>query len=929
MAYASLISLKTTIKSLLMTSNLPMQSLICDHKEELWALHEKVSSLGLFVNNFEKNNVSGEMTDLEVQVKEVASAVEYTIQLRLTEIEMANTKNNVSGEIEGLHFHHSLQQVAVDIDRVRKESTKIRDKGKQASEESSVRDFSSSANDILNVKNIMVGRGDQRERLLEDLTRGYSGEPKVIPIIGMGGIGKTTLAIEVYNDAHVRSHFDVCAWATLSQQHNVKEILLNLLRSTKGGAFDMLDEAELADMLRKSLYGKRYLIVMDDIWSIKAWDDVRRFFPSQNKGSRILLTTRNNEVACYANTENLSLQMSFMDQDESWNLFKSVAFANEALPLPSEFENIGKKIAEKSHGLPLTIVVVAGLLKSKKTIEDWETVAKDVKSFVNNDPDEQCSHVLGLSYNHLTSDLKTCLLYFGIFPEDSEIPVNHLKRLWMAEGFLNFENDLEGEADKCLQDLINRCLVHVSNKSRDETKIISCKVHDLIYDLCLRQIQRGNLFIIKDILFEKSDVKKAQINDCDPNHVPSVCQPLSRHNMQPFKRWTGDEIHGSPYGLYRALLTPGHHEWRDDDDNNLLKRTCSIFSLGGFFSTFVLQSELIHFKLLKILDLTHIRIYSFPLQILSLIWLRYLALFCSEIFDVTPEICRLWNLQTFIVEGYPPSYLTFPEQIWGLRRLRYLKLHKLHLPNQPSVSVDKARHMSFSNIQSISYLSPLCCTKEVLSGIQNVKKIGIKGNQNISESGIFNNLVILQQLETLTVRKFYNWSAVTIPTTLKKLKLYKTFLRWSYLDIIAELPNLEVLKLVLNACHGEEWNPNVRVFTQLKVLLIQANYLESWKATNDNFPVLERLVLGSCSYLKEIPIEFADINTLQLIELDSCPPILAESAARIQQEQEDLGNDPIDVHIIPIRHTLGEPKKKIIFSRHSSLDKWVKCQSSN
>ncbi|KAH0696094.1 hypothetical protein KY290_013457 [Solanum tuberosum] len=319
------------------------------------------------------------MTDLEVLVKEVASAVEYTIQLRVTEIEMANTKSQ--NKRTRRNFHRSLQQVAEDIDCVRKESTKIRDKGKQALKESSIQDFSSSANDVLKVKNNMVGRDDQRERLLEDLTRGYSGEPKVIPIIGMGAL----------------------------------EILLNLLRSTKGGTFDMTDEAELADMLHKSLHGKRYLIVMDDIWSSKVWDDVRRCFPSQNKGSRIMLTTH-----------------ELMDQDESWNLFKSVAFANEALPLPSEFENIGKKIAEKSHGLPLTIVVVAGLLKSKKTIEDWESVAKDVKSFVKNDPDEQCSHVLGLSYNHLTSDLKTCLLYFGIFPEDTEIPVKHLKRFWMA-----------------------------------------------------------------------------------------------------------------------------------------------------------------------------------------------------------------------------------------------------------------------------------------------------------------------------------------------------------------------------------------------------------------------------------------------------------------------------------------------------------------
>ncbi|PHT70733.1 hypothetical protein T459_25837 [Capsicum annuum] len=243
----------------------------------------------------------------------------------------------------------------------------------------------------------------------------------------------------------------------------------------------MGSEAELADMLQKSLKGKRYLIVLDDMWKSESWDDVRLCFPNENNGSGILLMTRNVEVACYAGTENLSLQMDFMDQDESWNLFKS-AFANKALP--SEFETMRKRIAEKCHGLPLTILVVAGLLKSKMTIEDWESVAKDVKSFVTNDPDEQCAHVLGLSFGHLTSDLKACLLYFGIFPEDTEIPVTNLMRLWMAEGFLNLEKDLEGEAEKCLQYLINKCLVLVTKKSLDETKIRSRKVHDLIYMTC-------------------------------------------------------------------------------------------------------------------------------------------------------------------------------------------------------------------------------------------------------------------------------------------------------------------------------------------------------------------------------------------------------------------------------------------------------------
>ncbi|PHT52581.1 hypothetical protein CQW23_07043 [Capsicum baccatum] len=207
MAHASVASLMRMIDSLLI-SNSPMQSLI--PKQELCALREKVSSLELFVKNFERNNVSGEMTDFEVEVKEVASAVECTIQLRLTETVVGENKSiiGIIGSIffKGISnictrrkFRKSLQQLAKDIDHVWKETTKIQDKGKQVSRESLVHDFASSTNDILNVNNNMVGRDDLKERLLEDLTITYHDEHKVIPIVGMGGIGKTTLAKEVYN----------------------------------------------------------------------------------------------------------------------------------------------------------------------------------------------------------------------------------------------------------------------------------------------------------------------------------------------------------------------------------------------------------------------------------------------------------------------------------------------------------------------------------------------------------------------------------------------------------------------------------------------------------------------------------------------------------------------------------------------------------
>ncbi|KAM3220621.1 hypothetical protein P3L10_019889 [Capsicum annuum] len=633
--------------------------------------------------------------------------------------------------------------------------------------------FNKTSKEYTTVEKIMVGRDDQRERLLNDLTTSYSGEPKVIPIVGTGGIGKTTLA----------------------KEHNRKEILLGLLQSTikMDDTVKMKGEAELADFLQKSLKGKRFLIVLDDIWSCEVWDGMRRCFPTEdfNAGSRILLTTRNNEVACYADTENLSMQMNFMDQDESWNLFKRASFSNEALS--SEFETIGKKIAEKCHGLPLTIVVVAGLLKSKREIENWKSVAKDVTSFIRNDPDEQCSRVLGLSYNHLSSDLKACLLHFGIFPEDNEIPVKKLKRSWMAEGYLKLENDLEGEVEKCLQELVDRCLVLIFKKSLDGTKIRSCKVHDLIYDLCVREIQRENIFIMNDIVPDYSD---------------------------------------------------------SDSD-----------------------SEGIQF-----LELRHREIDVFPLQILSLFWLRYLSLHCNENLKIPPEICRLWNLQTFIVKGFNQSaVITFPEEIWGLMQLRHLKLPRFYLPDCPSGSVDKGRHLDFSNLQTISYLSPRCCTKEVIMGIQNVKELGICGyktdSNSIRDTRLLNNLVHLQQLETLNFIfcfPHFPASGKAFPGTLKKLKLERTLISWSYLDIIAELPNLEVLKLVDRACLDNEWYPNVRGFTRLKVLLIEG------KTQSKNWEILQRkkkglsqlsIVDSSNSFWKKEHLERTNNKSIQSVSV--------------------------------------------------------------
>ncbi|KAK4727743.1 hypothetical protein R3W88_032660 [Solanum pinnatisectum] len=564
----------------------------------------------------------------------------------------------------------SLKQVAEEIDRVQEESTQY--KAKQSSEEYFVQ-ASSSAKVIMNGKNNMVGRRDERERMMAELTRGFSGELKVIPIVGMGGIGKTTLAKEVFNDAFIRSHFGVRAWATISQEHNVKDILVSLLHSTKekDDTVNTEDESKLADMLQKSLKSRRYLIVLDDMWSDKAWDDVRLCFPSENNGSRILLTTRNTEVACSAGTTNMSLPIGIMCPVESWGLFKSAAFVNEALP--TEFETVGKQIVDQCQGLPLTIVVVAGLLsKSKRTIEVWGSVAKDVKSFFTNDPDEQCLHVLGLSYNHLTSDLKACLLYFEFFQEDSEVSVKRLVRLWIAEGFLKLEGDLEEEAKNRLQDLVDRCLVLVSQRSADGRKIKTCRIHDLVHELCLREAQSQNFLFIRN------------------DKTESVPRVGSRWISIQKSRKTGVEFQDEhwfrslTHKLCWLIRTP------TDDDNSPLRRIRSIFLFAAPSLSNNSNLELCHLNVIRVLDLSFS---SFPLQILSLFLLRYLSFSTRNSFGIPGELRKLLNLQTFIVRGPVSSFIKFPELIWEATQLRHLKLRNLYLPDPPSSSIDGERNL--------------------------------------------------------------------------------------------------------------------------------------------------------------------------------------------------------------------------------------------
>ncbi|MCD7471169.1 hypothetical protein HAX54_011482 [Datura stramonium] len=339
----------------------------------------------------------------------------------------------------------------------------------------------------------IVGFEDVTGTLKEKLLRG-SKELDVVSIVGMPGLGKTTLANKLYFDEFVISHFDIRAQCCVSQVYTRKDLLLVILRDAIGEApqFERPpSDAEVADRLRKILLPTRYLILVDDIWEITAWDDLKSCFYDANNGSRIILTTRDHEVAIYAKSVSDPLQLRMFKEEESWKLLEKKVFGKENFY--PHLTEVGQEIAKKCGRLPLSVVLVAGILaKTEKKEQCWRQVAAELGPHIHNDSKD----IIEKSYQHLPYHLRLCFLYFGAFLEDEEIKVSKLTWLWISEGFVKSckDENLEDTAECYLENLIGRNVV--TDVKRSSTgKVKACKIHDLLLDFCKERASKENLLL--------------------------------------------------------------------------------------------------------------------------------------------------------------------------------------------------------------------------------------------------------------------------------------------------------------------------------------------------------------------------------------------------------------------------------------------------
>ncbi|XP_059629685.1 disease resistance protein RPM1-like [Cornus florida] len=717
----------------------------------------------------------------------------------------------------------------------------------------------------------LVGIERPKKQLIESLVE-ENPRLKVVSVVGMGGLGKTTLIKKVYDDREVKGHFEIHAWITVSQSFELRELLKDLIQQlfgeTKQSVPQMLETMDINNLkaqIKDFLQASRYLLILDDVWSINAWDALKYALPDNNCGSRILLTTRISTKASTSCVESYGniYTMKPLSPEESWTLFCRKTFQGNCCPL--HLDKFARSILKKCEGLPLAVVAISGVLatKDKIRVHEWELVLRSLGSqLVGNDKLESMEKILSLSYNDLPCYLKICFLYLGIFPEDYKIECMRLIRLWTAEGFVKLREGMTVEevAEGYLDELLNRSLVQVAEVYHDG-RLRRCRVHDLFREIITSKSREQRIAVT--------------VGGGSTRWLEKV-RRLSMHYT------LGNLQQINCYSQLRSLLL-----FRVSEP--LSKSSMPMLFNGGV-------------RLLKVLELRGASIETLPNEVVKLYHLRYLSLRGTKVKMLPNSIGKLENLETldlkdtyvnelpvqilklqqlhhllvyrYSVEDFLPFYHSYGFKaivgIEGLSSLQKLSHIEVNDDNGRIVvgelgRLTQLRRLGFRKLRR-EYGMALCSSLQKLSNLQSLSIGSVEEDEIVDIQTLFSPPRFLQRLYLKgCLEKLPHW--ITSLNNLVRLRLSSSKLRDDPLQCLQDLTNLVEIELI-RAYEGEELCITATGFQKLKRLqLAKLEGLRWVRVEKGSMPHLEELICEDCKLVEEVPTGIEHLANLKSFNL--------------------------------------------------------------
>ncbi|POO02860.1 LRR domain containing protein [Trema orientale] len=484
------------------------------------------------------------------------------------------------------------------------------------------------------------GRDEDIETLLSKLLH-EDNNPRgkgldIIPIVGMGGLEKTTLAQLAYNNEKVLTHFDKRIWVCVSDPFDEIKVAKAIIADIEGNSPNVSELETLLQKVRKCTEGKKFLLILDDVWTKdnKKWEQLKQPLKYGAIGSKIVVTTRKEEVAIMMGAANRMISLEKLSEEHCWLIFQQPAFLGRNEEECKQLEEFGRKIASKSKGLPLVAKTLGSLMRFKISKVQWENVLYS-ELWNMKEVDEIFAPFL-LSYYDLSATEKRCFSYCSIFPKDHCIKKIELIRMWMAQGYISSGINSE-EGYECFQILVMRSFFQ-NLESEGNGDIRSCKMHDIVHDFA--QFLTKNECVTMEVEGVEENIKSV---DEKAHHLTLVVESDAEYPAPKYNNLNGKNI--------RTLFVVSNTNMNSVD-------RCLFLPLTG----------------LRTLSLECCGLKTLPESVSRLVHLRYLCLARNELEELPDSVCDLCNLQTLDLI-YCHSFRRLPEGMGKLIKLKHLFIY--------------------------------------------------------------------------------------------------------------------------------------------------------------------------------------------------------------------------------------------------------------